>query len=126
MNLKSKHLLVTIKNISQARNVGFFFKNSINNLILLEKLYIEGYIQSFTFFKNSSDIYIFIRYFENKPVFQYLSFFLLSNQINNIGYFELSRLINKRFVLFLSSNKSLITGLEAKQYNLGGKLLFFV
>ena len=126
MNLNSKNLLITIKNTSQAKNIGFFFKNSINNLILLEKLYIEGYIQSYTFFKNSPNIYIFIRYFENKPVFQYLKFFLFSNQINNIGQVELSRLINKRFVLFLSSNKSLITGLEAKQYNIGGKLLFFV
>ncbi len=126
MNLNSKNLLLTIKNISQAKNIGFFFKNSVNNLILLEKLYIEGYIQSYTFFKDSSEIYIFVRYFENKPIFKNLKFFSFSRRVNNIGYSELLRLVNKRFTLFLSSNKGLITGLEAKQYNIGGKLLFLI
>jgi ribosomal protein S8 len=126
MNLNSRNLLLTIKNISQAKNIGFFFKNSVNNLILLEKLYIEGYIQSYTFLKNSTYIYIFVRYFENKSVFQYLKFFLVSGQANNISSIQLSRLINKRFTLFLSSNKNLITAFEARQHNIGGKLLFLI
>jgi len=125
MNINTRNLLLNIKNNSIIKKGGFYSKFSKQNLILLELLYNQGFIQSFRVLKSSSQIYIFLRYLDNKSVFNH--FKILSNSLNlkNLNYLELSKLFNKRFVLFLFTNKGLITSYECKKYKIGGKSLFF-
>lgn len=125
MNFDTRNLLLNIKNNSVIKKNGFYSKFSKQNFILLELLYTQGFIQSYHLLKCSTRIYILLRYFNNKPIFQHLK--LVHNSLNfkSLTFLELSKLFNKRFVLFLSTNKGLSTSYHCKKNNTSGKSLFF-
>ena len=125
MNINTINLLLNIKNNSAIKKNGFYFTGSKQAFFVLELLYTQGFIQSFNFLKLSGQVYVFLRYFDNKPVFQYLKLLSKISKSQNLTFLELSKFFNKRFVLFLSTNKGLFSSYDCKRLHIGGKCLFF-
>jgi len=123
MNKHTRNLLLTLKNCSVAKLNVFFFQFSSKNIKLLELLYKEGYIQSFMILKDNKNILITLRYFNNKPTFQYLKIFSPKN-FKILSFLELSRLINKRYTLFLSTKYGFSVIYSIKHNGIGGQPLF--
>lgn len=124
MNINTRNLLLKLKNCSAAKLNEFYFRYSQKNLHLLEVLYNQGLVQSFTVLDKNVNIHIILRYFDNKPVFEYLKLFSLRLTSKNIDIIELSRLFNKRFILFLTTNRGIYTLYQCKVNSISGKILF--
>ena len=124
MNKTTKNLLLSLKNSSTIKLNEFYCSYSKKNIKILKVLYIQGFIQSYIFSSKSNKIKILLRYTDNKPIFKHLKFISTSVNSKTITYKELVYLFNKRFVLFLFTNKGLITSYESKKYKIGGKSLF--
>ena len=125
MNIKTKNLLLALKNASNNRNSHVLFQNYPKNLYVLECLYQEGFIQSYKHIFNLDKILIVLRYYQNKPTFLNLKLLGSFLTLKTIKYSDLAFLFNKKFVLFLSTNKGYLTGLSCKKQHIGGKALFF-
>jgi ribosomal protein S8 len=124
MKKNIKYLLLNLKNCSTSRLNEFYCEYNQKNTDLIELLYNHGFIQSFVILKKISKIYIILRYFENKPVFNFLKLFSKSVNIKNVSSLEISRLQIKRFVLFLNTNQGFMSLQQAKKKLIGGKILF--
>ena len=124
MNTNTRNLLLKLKNASSARLGELYINYTIKNINLIELLYEQGFIQSFLVLKKKLKIFVVLRYFENKPVFRFLKILSTSLNLKNISSLELSRLINNRFVLFLTTDKGYTTLYNAKKTRTSGKILF--
>lgn len=98
-------------------------------LPILELLYEEGYVQSFSVVQNKlngkSNIKIFLRYIYN--IFALNNLKLLSKQscIKTITYKQLAcNIYDIRKTLFITTNKGLKTHTSCKNFKLGGSLFF--
>ena len=105
MTNKTKNLLLQLKNASINRKSYIIVNNYSKNLPILENLYEEGFIQSYKLLYKSNKILIYLRYYENKPVFNNLRLLGTVLTIKNIKLKELAFFFNRKFVLFLSTNK---------------------
>lgn len=129
MNSKVVNFLIELKNASLAKKevVSVEYNHLLNNLV--EVLYREGFIQSFTI-KNSfgrdkkKRICIGLRYYFNKPVFSNLKLFSKPSYLKYMKFSDICSISNKRFVCFFSTNQGILTGLDCKRKRIGGKLLF--
>lgn len=125
MNRNTKALLLNIKNSSAIKKCGFYANLSKRNIKILQILYTQGFIQSYTIFQSSKQLYVFIRYYNNKPIFKTLKLISTkSSKRTNLNFLELAKFFNKRLVLFLSTNKGLCTSLFCLKSKTGGKALF--
>jgi len=124
MNLNTKNLLLKLKNCSTSRLIEFYCNYTKKNIELIELLYKEGLIQSYTTLKKKTQICVFLRYFENKPVFKFLK--LLTNSFNSriLTSLEISQLEIKRNILFLNTNNGFITLSDAKKSSSHGRTMF--
>ena len=129
MNNKIVNFLIKLKNASLARKevISVEYSRLLNNLV--EVLYREGFIQSFTI-KNTANsnskkfIYIGLRYYFNKPVFNNLKLFSKPSYLKYMKFSDICNISNKRFVCFFSTNQGILTALDCKRKKIGGKLLF--
>lgn len=124
MNLNTRQLLLSIKNASLIKIEKVNVPLLEQNLILIELLYTQGFIQSFSIDNSSKKIVVFLRYYDNKPALRYLKLISKSSILKNLTFLELVKFFNKRFVLFLSTNKGLTTSYFCKKNNISGKGLF--
>jgi len=133
MNITLIQLLLKLKNASLARKEIVTIKYNKLCLDLLKLLYIEGFIQSFNiqtinspFLKKQLQITITLRYFYNKPIFKNLKIVSKPSYIKYLKLKDLCKIVDKKSVLFLSTNKGLLTSLDCKKHQIGGTLLFIV
>jgi len=133
MNITLIQLLLKLKNASLARKEIVTIKYNKLCLDLLKLLYIEGFIQSFNiqtinspFLKKQLQISITLRYFYNKPIFKNLKIVSKPSYVKYLKLKDLCKIVDKKSVLFLSTNKGLLTSLDCKKHQIGGTLLFIV
>jgi small subunit ribosomal protein S8 len=132
MNINLIKLLSKLKNASFSRQESMFVGYSQLSLEIVKLLYREGFIQSFFVLKDESKlndklvINITLRYLNNKPIFKTLKIISTPSSSKYLNIKDLSKISSKKMVLFLSTNKGLLTGLESKMHKTGGKLLFTV
>jgi ribosomal protein S8 len=133
MNITLIQLLLKLKNASLARKEIVIIKYNKSCLDLLKLLYIEGFIQSFNiqtidspFVKKHLQISITLRYFYNKPIFKDLKIVSKPSYVKYLKLKDLCKIVDKKSVLFLSTNKGLLTSLDCKKHKVGGTLLFIV
>jgi len=133
MNITLIQLLLKLKNASLARKEFVIIKYNKRCLDLLKLLYTEGFIQSFNiqridapFSKKQLQINITLRYFYNKPIFKNLKIVSKPSYIKYLKLKDLCKIVDKRNVLFLSTNKGLLTSLECKKHQIGGTLSFII
>ena len=133
MNITLIQLLLKLKNASLARKEIVTIKYNKLCLDLLKLLYLEGFIQSFNiqtinspFLKKQLQISITLRYFYNKPIFKNLKIVSKPSYVKYLKLKDLCKIVDKKSVLFLSTNKGLLTSLDCKKHQIGGTLLFIV
>jgi ribosomal protein S8 len=129
MNINLINLLISLKNASLSKKEVVITPYNSLYIKLLKVLYTEGFIQSFSVNKNNTVnkqklIVIKLRYSYNKPIFTKLKFFSTPSKLNYFKVKDIYKLNEKRFVLFFSTTKGFLTGLECKKHGIGGKLLF--
>lgn len=128
MNSHIIFFLLKLKNAALYKKeiVTVTFKQSY--IPILQLLYKEGYVQSFTVtkdIKNQLIITVFLRYLYN--FFALSNLKLLSKQscIKTITYKQLSyNIYDIRKTLFIITNKGLKTHVSCKSNKLGGRLFF--
>ena len=129
MNINLIKLLLKLKNASNLRQeqVSVEFNKTYN--IVLETLYQEGLIQSFsgltlTTLQNKALTNVFLRYPSNKSSFDTFKIISTPSKTHYLTFSDLCQISDKKYILFLFTDKNLLTGNECKKYGLGGKLLF--
>lgn len=124
MNKTTKNLLLKIKNSSAVKLNECRLKYSTKIINLLELLYEQGFIQSFDTMNSKSTVCVYLRYLDNKSVFEHLKIFSSKLSSRNITLLELSRISNKRFILFLTTNQGFATSFKCKSDHFSGKTMF--
>ena len=131
MNIHLINLLITLKNASLVKKekVSVLFTSISYEVVNL--LFQEGFVQSFHVkeVKNSSkliqkEIVIILRYLYDKPVFKNLKIISKPSCVRYASSNDISKLSNKRRVLFISTNKGITTDSFCKHNKIGGVLLF--
>ena len=122
MNKTIINTILKLKNASIIKKEHVLIPCSNLNLRIANFLYKEGFIQSL--YKKNKTLFVYLRYSFNKDLFSNLKIISTSTLNYYLSYKDLCKLTNKRFVLVLSTNKGFLTGLECKEYKIGGKLFF--
>jgi small subunit ribosomal protein S8 len=133
MNTNLIKLLLNLKNASLSKKEIIHVKYSKPSLNLIKLLYKEGFIQSFNVTKvdlngleNQFKIAITLRYFHNKSIFKNLKIVSSPSRLHFLTFKDISNLSNAKKVLFLSTHKGFLTGLNCKIKQIGGVLLFTI
>lgn len=132
MNINLIKFLSKLKNAALSKHEQVKLPYNKLYLEIIELLYKEGFIQSFFIkpvasrIQNQFIIFITLRYINNKTIFKNLKFISIPSKVYYLNIRNLAKISNKKIVLVLSTNKGLLTGLESKKYNIGGKLLFTI
>jgi ribosomal protein S8 len=123
MNKTTVSFLINLKNNSLSKNefTSFKYSKDIHKITIL--LYKEGYIQSYKILKNSN-IFIQLRYYFNLPIINKLQILSSPSYSNILTKKKLHNINTKRNTLFILTNRGLITLRQAKQFKIGGVLLF--
>jgi small subunit ribosomal protein S8 len=131
MNINLIKLLLQLKNASLAKKEIVEFSCNLLCLELLKLLYNEGFIQSFKIVsKNGSDnekqfqTTIMLRYSYNKPTLKGLKIISTPSHSKYLTLKDISKIQDRKNILFLSTNRGLLTGVECKKNKIGGTLLF--
>jgi len=122
MNHTTINFLVALKNSSMTHNEQCILaKNAFCTKILII-LYKEGFIQSFKY--KSNNVIIQLRYKFNQSIFKDLTIMSKPSKVVICSSKAIKLLTCKTKFSIVSTSKGLKTGLECKQENLGGQLLF--
>ncbi len=122
--------LIKLKNASFSRCENVYVEFNLLSLELTELLYREGFIQSFSIEEKVTNglvqvkIKINLRYFYNKPLLKDLKIISTPVQLAYLGVKNLAKFPSTKHVFFFSTSRGLLTGLQCKEKNLGGLLLF--
>jgi ribosomal protein S8 len=123
MSLQLVQLLMNLKSYSLLKKEYLIIKNSKKSLQLVSSLYKEGFIQSYKVLRNEN-LQINLRYFFNKPVFINLKILSFPSKTRYVKLHVLSKISTKKFTLFISTSRGILTLEDCKKYNLSGVLLF--
>ena len=107
-----------------ARKESITIKHTIFLVNVLTLLYNEGLIQSFHVNNLNNTIIVRLRYSYNKDLFKNLKVFARPTKSFNLSYRDICKLSTKRFLSIFSTDKGLMTAIQCKKYQLGGKLYF--
>lgn len=131
MNTNLIKLLLQLKNASLVKKEVVEFNCNSLCLELLKLLYTEGFIQSFRILsKNKSNnekqfqTAIMLRYSYNKPALKTLKIISTPSYSKYLTLKDISKIQDRKNILFLSTNRGLLTGLQCKKNKIGGTLLF--
>ncbi len=131
MNTNLIKLLLQLKNASLVKKEVVEFNCNSLCLEMLKLLYTEGFIQSFRILsKNRSNnekqfqTTIMLRYSYNKPALKTLKIISTPSYSKYLTLKDISKIQDRKNILFLSTNRGLLTGLQCKKNKIGGTLLF--
>lgn len=126
MNKQLMNFIIALKNASQAgiETVDYRSSNAIVNLV--RALYREGFIQSYNLYKikNISYINVILRFYFNMPIIGKIRIISNSSNFKTLTYSELACIQIRRRVLFISTDRGILTLDECKKAKIGGVLLF--
>lgn len=124
MNISLIKFLTTLKMYSNLKKEFLIYKNSKQVLYIIGFLYKEGFIQSFKLLKNDF-ILIILRFYFNKPILKNLKFVSTPSKNKNLKFNTISKLKEKKYIYFFSTNQGVLTATECKKRKIGGKILFY-
>ena len=124
MNINSVNLLINLKNYSLLKKESLLIKYTNESFSIIKILYTEGFIQSFKLKKKNSIVYISIvlRQFYNKSIFNDLKLISNSQFLSTKDIYKIS---DKKKILFISTNKGILSLSACKKYKIGGRALFY-
>lgn len=115
--------LISLKNASFFKKEYISVKFSKSTFQIVESLYHEGFIQSYKI--DGKNLNIVLRYFFNKSMLKDLRFVSTPSKHRYLNFKTISKLPSKKFTLFLSTNKGILTLSQCKLLKTGGKALFY-
>jgi ribosomal protein S8 len=131
MNIYTIKFLIKLKNAALARKEIVFTSYNKLSFELVKCLYKEGFIQSFELkeiftsnFEKKYEIKIVLRFFYNKCVLKNIKILSKPSLTKHFSLKDLSKISTKKLVMFISTDKGILTSLDCKKYNLGGIPLF--
>lgn len=128
MSIHFIKFLLQLKNASIAKKETLSVEYSNIREKMTTLLYIEGFVQSFEIIldtlNNFKTILITLRYYFNRSLLERLKLLSKPSHVRYIKFSDISNIPDRRFVLFFSTDKGILTLLECKRHKIGGKLLF--
>lgn len=130
MNKSLVYFLIKLKNASKLKKEFIVIEYNVFHITIIQKLYEEGFIQSFSIFNkqnfnnNSCFVLINLRFFLNKPVLGTLNLLSTPSLKNILTVTELYRIKSLKYTVFLTTSLGILTLNECKKKNLGGEALF--
>lgn len=117
------NFLISLKNASFSKKEELNVPYSEHILQIIKNLYNDGFIQSFKIMDNS--VYITLRYFFNKSILKGLKLVSTPSKSRYLSFKALTKLSTKKFVLYVSTNKGILTLSQCKKLKIGGVALFY-
>ena len=128
MSIHFVKFLLQLKNASIAKKETLSVEYSNIRESMTKILYLEGFVQSFEIIFDISNsfktILITLRYYFSRSLLERLRLLSKPSHVRYMKFSDVSNIPDKRFVLFFSTDKGMLTLLECKQHKIGGKLLF--
>jgi small subunit ribosomal protein S8 len=120
--------ILKLKNASSVRKESLYVEYSQLRKDIIELLYNEGFLQSFGLASRSRSnlVYILItlRYIYNKSLLEDLKLLSRPSHVKYMRLLDIYNIPDRRFVVFLSTDRGLVTALTCKRLKVGGKILF--
>lgn len=120
--------ILKLKNASSVRKERLCVEYSQLRKDMITLLYNEGFLQSFESTidtrKKSISILIALRYIYNKSLLEDIKLLSRPSHVKYMRLIDIYNIPDRRFVVFLSTDKGLITALKCKRLKVGGKILF--
>lgn len=126
MNKSLINLLLQLKNAALVHKESIHVNYNTKFLKILEVLYKESLIQSFKINFDKTKITITFRYFLNLNFLNNLKIFSTPSHQTFLSFDSIIKLSDRNKIFFLSTNKGILTHIECKKANKGGKLLFSI
>ena len=123
MNIYTIKFLIKLKNAALARKEIVITPYNKLSFELVKSLYKEGFIQSFELDKNNQ-IKIILRFFYNKSILKNLKIISTPSLTKYFTLKDLCKISTKKLVMFISTNKGILTSFDCKKHGLGGVPLF--
>jgi small subunit ribosomal protein S8 len=117
------NFLISLKNASFSKKEELNVPYSEYILQIIKNLYNDGFIQSFKIIDNN--VYIVLRYFFNKSILKGLKLVSTPSKSRYLSFKALTKLSTKKFVLYVSTNKGILTLSQCKKLKIGGVALFY-
>lgn len=124
MKVSTINFLVSIKNASVSNKSSIDIKVNQEIIQILQCLYEQSFILSFSYVKKTNLIKIVFKTDTNLNFFQNLKIMSKNSYGSYLKYLDLCKILNQYKLLLLSTHKGLLTGDVCKKYKIGGKLLF--
>lgn len=120
--------ILKLKNASSVRKESLYVEYSQLRKDIIILLYNEGFLLSFGSVlhakSNVIDILITLRYIYNKSLLEDLKLLSRPSHVRYMRLLDIYNIPDRRFVVFLSTDRGLITALRCKTLKVGGKILF--
>ena len=123
MNISTIKFLIQLKNASILRKEKVALPFSNFSFELVKSLYKEGLIQSFNI-DESKTIIVNLRFFYNKALLNEIKILSTPSLTRYFTLKDVCRLSTRKSIVFVSTNKGILTHLACKKEKVGGTLLF--
>jgi len=131
MNIYTIKFLIKLKNAALSKKEVITTPHNKLSYDLIKCLYKEGFIQSFELneiislnLEKKYEIKIILRFFYNKCLLKNIKILSTPSLIRYFTFKDVCKIQTKKLVMFLSTNKGILTSLDCKKQGLGGTLLF--
>jgi ribosomal protein S8 len=115
--------LINIKNAIMRNSLVSKLSFTKYNIKICKLLYCNGLLTHYKILKNKKIILLFLKYFNNKNVIRDLKLLSTNNKLISTNS---KNLIFKKNSLLVSTSKGIFLSNGIKNYNIGGKSLFFI
>ena len=120
-------IISSLKNANKHLKPFFTIKLGQKRLLLfLHALYLEGFIQSYSYNKDIKKIYVFLRFFDNKSSINYIKMYPLGSRILKLKYKDISLFKRGLGCLFLTTKHGIKPHNYCIEKKIGGNPLFFI
>jgi ribosomal protein S8 len=116
--------LFAIKNVTILNNNFIELINNQKTLKLVQFLYKEGFIQTYSCSKTK--IFLFLRYYDNKSFFNEIKLMSKPSQKKFLSYKTICNFSKSNKTLFFSTDIGLCNQFDCMKNLKGGKLLFII
>lgn len=121
-------MLVQIKNAQKANKKRIKLQSCKIKLKIAKILKKEGYIKEYKICNNKKkiELNIKLKYFNNKPVIEYIKRVSKPSLRIYKKKYELPKVMSGLGIAIISTSKGIMTDHEARKINLGGEILCYV
>ena len=124
MKIEITNCLISLKNASQLNKKFAIIKLNSKILKIIECLYKESFITTFYLLPIVNKIKVILKNSTLVNFFSTLKILTTNSFSFYIKYLDLSKLIFKHRIIFISTTQGILTGKECKKKKLGGTVLF--